>query len=299
MAAPPATPSSDSPKRMTVAVVLHYDRIPLTAECCRSLAAQDAPGFRVLVVDNASPSHSPDALRAALSPGTAVLRTATNLGFGGGMNAGIREALRDPGVDSLLLLNNDTRCPPRLVSAMRETLASDPAVGLVGCDMEGAGGGDSAPAGYRLGRGFGYPRPCRPGEAPDYLQASCLLVPRDVAEATGGFDDDFRFFFEDADFSLMVRAMGRRLAVVPGVRIFHYGSATIGRDSARKAEFFRHGHRLFLRKWRSLPRLRAAIPFCAALAVDALTGRFQAVRGSLKGWNKPISGVRRKDLPRS
>ena len=40
--------------------------------------------------------------------------------------------------------------------------------------MEGAGGGEDAPAGYRLGKVFGYPRPCRPGEAPDYVQASCI-----------------------------------------------------------------------------------------------------------------------------
>lgn len=49
---------------MTAAVVLHYERIPLTAECCKSLVAQSEPA-RVLVVDNGSPSHGEAELKAA------------------------------------------------------------------------------------------------------------------------------------------------------------------------------------------------------------------------------------------
>ena len=150
---------------MTSIVVLHYERIPLTAECCKTLVSQQEPA-RVLVVDNGSPSHDEAELKAALPAGVEVLRLPENRGFGGGMNTGMRKVLENPATDSVLFLNNDTRCPPELVGAMRSVLAADPAVGLVGCDMEGAGGGEDAPAGYRLGKVFGYPHPCRPGEAP-------------------------------------------------------------------------------------------------------------------------------------
>ena len=277
---------------MTSVVVLHYERIALTAECCKTLVAQKEPA-RVLVVDNGSPSHGEAELRAALPPESEVLRLPGNLGFGGGMNAGMRAVLADPATDSVLFLNNDTRCPPELVGAMRAVLAADPAVGLVGCDMEGAGGGEDAPAGYRLGKVFGYPRPCRPGEAPDYVQASCILLPRDVVEAIGGFDEDYRFFFEDADLSLRVRRLGRRLAIVPGVKIFHYGSATIGANDGRKAAWFRTGHRIFLRKWYSVPRLRALVPFLASVAVNLVLGRFGMVSGSVRGYFEPISITKR------
>ena len=272
---------------MTAIVVLHYERIPLTAECCKTLVAQKEKA-RIIVVDNGSPSHGEAELRAALPPEVEVVRLPGNRGFGGGMNAGMRRALEDPATDSVLFLNNDTRCPPEMVGAMRAALAADPATGLVGCDMEGAGGGESAPAGYRIGRVFGYPRPCRPGETPDYLQGSCLLLPRDVLEATGGFDEDYRFFFEDADLSLRVRKLGRRLAIAPGVRIFHYGSATIGAHDGRKAAWFRAGHRLFLRKWRSFPRLRALPPFLAALAWHLARGRFALAAGSWRGYFEPL-----------
>lgn len=273
---------------MTAVVVLHYDRVGLTADCCATLAAQQGAECSVLVVDNGSPSHSADDLRAALPAGVRVLRLDPNRGFGGGMNAGIREALLDPAADAVLLLNNDTRCPPGLVAAMRAALEADPAVGMVGCDMEGAGGGESSPAGHRLGRVFGYPRPCRPGEAPDYLQGSCLLLPRDVLVAVGGFDEDYRFYFEDADLSLRVRRLGRRLAVAPGVRLLHYGSATIGANDGIRAAWFRTGHRVFLRKWYSRPRLRALPPFLAALARNLLLFRLRAAAGAVRGYLEPI-----------
>lgn len=278
---------------MTAIIVLHYEKIPLTAECCKTLVAQKEKA-RIIVVDNGSPSHGEAELRASLPAGVEVLRLPRNLGFGGGMNAGIRRALEVPATDSILFLNNDTRCPPEMVGAMREALAADPALGLVGCDMEGAGGGESAPAGYRLGKVFGYPRPCRPGEAPDYVQASCILLPRDVAEALGGFDEDYRFFFEDADLSLRVRRLGRRIAVAPGVRIFHYGSATIGSNDGRKAAWFRTGHRIFLRKWYSFPRLRALPPFLGALAWHLVHGRFGLVAGSWRGYFETLPPLSRQ-----
>ncbi len=273
---------------MTYVTVLHYERIALTADCCRTLVSQNEP-VRVVVVDNASPSHDEATLRSALPAGVETLRLAENRGFGAGMNAGMRLALADQRTDSVLFLNNDTRCPPELVGAMRAVLSANPRVGIVGCDMEGAGGGDSMPAAAKLGRTFAYPRKCRAGEAPDYLQGACLLLPRDVLETIGGFDEDYRFFFEDADLSLRVKQLGRLLAVVPGVRIFHYGSATLGALGERQAEWFREGHRTFLRKWRTHPRLRALPPFLAGLACQTLHGRFAAARGTLRGYFKPIT----------
>ena len=281
---------------MTAVVVLNYGRPDLTAACCESLLAQDLPPRRVLVVDNGSPAPGEAALRDALPPGVDLLPLPANLGFAGGMNAGMRDVLRDPAVDSVLFLNNDTRCPPGLLRAMRRALADDPAAGIVGCDMSGADGGADQPAGAKLHHLFAYSLPCRPGESPDYLQGACLLLPRDVLEATGGFDERYPFFFEDADLSLRVRRLGRTLAVAPGVRLLHYGSATIAALTGRQAEWYRRSHRIFLRTWYSLPTARALPPFLFRLAADFLHGRFAAVVGSWRGWRAPLSPVSTENI---
>ena len=76
--------------------------------------------------------------------------------------------------------------------------------------------------------------------------------------------------------------------MAPGVRIFHYGSATIGANDGRKAAWFRTGHRIFLRKWYSFPRLRGLPPFLASLAFQLLRGRFALVAGSWRGYFEPL-----------
>ena len=243
---------------MTSIIVLHYEKIPLAAACCETLVRQQHTAS-ILVVDNGSPSHGKDELRAALPAKVEILRLPVNRGFAGGMNAGMRKALANPDTDSVLFLNNDTRCPLELVSSMRAVLSTNPDVGIVGCDMEGAGGGESLSAGLKLGRFFGVPTRCRSGENPAFLQGACLLLPRDVLEETRGFDEDFEFYFEDTDLSLRVRQLGRSFAVVPNVRIFHYGSATLGSSGGRGYERFHCSHRIFMHKWYSHPELRTAL----------------------------------------
>ncbi len=272
---------------MTAAVVLNFERPEMTATCCRSLLAQSEPCGRVLVVDNGSRGGA-DSLRAALPRGANLLALPRNVGFAGGMNAGMREVLRDETIDSVLFLNNDTECPPDLVSAMRCALGHDQAAGVAGCDMVGAGGGADQPAGANLHPLFGYTVPCPRGEEPDFLLGACLLLPRDVLEKTGGFDERYGFFFEDADLSLRIRRLGRTLVVAKGVRLLHYGSATIGAQSGDRARWYRRGHRLFLRTWRSHPLARALPPFLFRLAADAVHFRFASVVGSVRGWFDPL-----------
>ena len=263
-------------------VILHYNKLKLTAACCESVLAQHEPPARVIVVDNGSPAHAPEALPAACPPGVECLRTDPNRGFSGGNNLGVRRLLDDPSIEAVLLLNNDTRCPPDLTRAMAAALV--PGVGLVGCEMVGAGGGEAQAAGGAFAPFFGYPVRLGAGAAPEYLQGSCLLVPREVLERVGLLDETFEFFFEDADWSLRIRRAGYALAVAEGVRILHYGSATIGATGRAQAAWYRASHVVFLRKWRSHPFARALGPFLFRLASDALRGRREAVRGNLEGW---------------
>lgn len=279
-----------SPMRIGV-VILHYNKLDLTAACCESVLAQlDSPA-RVIVVDNGSPAHPPEALADACPPDVECLRADPNRGFSGGNNLGVRRLLADPSIEAVLLLNNDTRCPPDLTRAMAAALR--PGVGLVGCEMVGAGGGEAQAAGGSFARFFGYPVRLRPGTAPEYLQGSCLLAPREALERVGLLDETFEFFFEDADWSLRMRRAGYTLAVAEGVRILHYGSATIGALGRQQASWYRASHIVFLRRWRSHPFARAVAPFLFRLVADALRGRREAVLGNIEGWR---AGWRRRFL---
>lgn len=285
-----AAPSSSSPPPLLpVAVIVpHLDRLDDTAACCRSLAAQHPRPARILVVDNGSTAHS-EAELATACPDARILRLATNRGFAGGVNAGLREALAEAALTSFWVLNNDTTCPPDTLARLQAVLEADPRIGLVGSPLRESNGDRGhriVPAGRRLVRPWTIPWPTAPGQEPDYLTGASLLIRRELLNDIGLFDDGFFFFFEDADFSRRAIEKGWRLAIAPDALVDHRGSSTIRHMTEMQARCYRAGHVRYLRKYSLHPFLAALPPFLFRVATDALAGRGNALRGTLRGWRE-------------
>lgn len=60
------------------------------------------------------------------------------------------------------------------------------------------------------------------------LTAACLMTRRALYEQMGGFDDCFRFDFNDTDYCLRLRAAGYRLVYTPHAQLYHLEGATFG-----------------------------------------------------------------------
>src|SRR5437870_5519917 len=87
------------------------------------------PAYEIIVVDNGSTDGSPEFIRDTF-PSVKVLSLPTNLGFGGGSNAGFREATND----IVVLLNSDMRVAPDFLSPLLEGF-HDPEVFAVSCQI--------------------------------------------------------------------------------------------------------------------------------------------------------------------
>ena len=87
-------------------VILNWNSYEVTLDCLLSLRKMDYRNFEVVLVDNGSIDGSPAKLLQSV-PEIRLIRNETNLGFAGGCNVGMRDALRR-GTDYVLLLNNDT-----------------------------------------------------------------------------------------------------------------------------------------------------------------------------------------------
>jgi GT2 family glycosyltransferase len=71
------------------------------------------------------------------------------------------------------------------------------------------------------------PVAAKPDQRSDYISGACLVVKRRTIEDIGLLDEDFFFFFEDADYSLRAKQANWRLSIAPGLHIQHLGSATV------------------------------------------------------------------------
>ena len=121
-----------SPPRVT-AVVLHYRTPDDTLLAVRSLLASRQAFERVIVVNNDG-ADSTAGIRELLGPSwpqVDYLHTGRNLGFSGGMNAGIRDALAR-GADRVLLVNSDVIVPPDCLGHLEQCLLDVPDAGIAG-----------------------------------------------------------------------------------------------------------------------------------------------------------------------
>jgi hypothetical protein len=209
-------------------------------KCLASIYAQpQGVRFEVVVVDNASSDGAADMV-AREFPQVQLVRNRENHGFSRGNNQAARLARGR----YLFFLNNDTELPPHTLTEFVTFADRNPGVGMVGPKLRGADGRNQIA--YRTKPTLGallhrvslvrwtglfrkaYYRYRRDTFEPDGVRAvECLMgaavfLPRDVFEASGRWDERYRFGGEDLDLSTQV---GRTHEVVyfSSVEILHYG----------------------------------------------------------------------------
>lgn len=222
-------------------VLVNWNGWQDTAACLRSLALQEYARSRAVVVDNGSSDDSVARLRE-LFPEVPLLRSARNLGFSGGCNLGIREALAQ-GAEYVWLLNNDTTADPHALQALVECGESDERIGAVGSVLywmdqpsrvQVWGGGWVS---FWTGRSGHYETPVAENRLHYITGASMLL--RTAALNDVGLLDERAFFmyWEDTDLCFRLRKRGWRLAVANESKILHKQLASTGRDSPALAYY--------------------------------------------------------------
>ncbi|MDQ1123673.1 glycosyltransferase family 2 protein [Microbacterium trichothecenolyticum] len=203
--------------------------------CLDSLRRQTLP-VEVIVVENGSTDGSVEMLRESY-PDVTVLVQAVNLGFAGGVNAGIRYALHR-GHDAIALLNNDAVADAEWMRALVAEMSRDDRVGMVASKfvtMDGARldstGECYSTWGLPFPRGRGEERLDAYDEATELFGASggSTLYRADMLRDVGLFDEDFFAYFEDVDLSWRAQLRGWRVRLAPDAIAYHRIGATSGR----------------------------------------------------------------------
>lgn len=247
-------------------VILHWKNCTATARCLESVAALAGGPFPVLVVDNGADENSAEFFSRRF-PKVEVLALPENLGYAGGNNEGIRHVLHS-GAEFVLLLNNDVVVDPDTVEGLMAVAGEDPRVGIAGpkvCCMSrerllfAAGSFVDWRRGEVVHRGLFQPEESLAGSGGggnvDFLVGCCLLLRRSCIEQVGLFDVEYFLNFEDVDLGVRAGRAGLDVVYVPGSRVWHEVSASLGRGSPVNTYYMtRNALRFF---WmRSAPGIR-------------------------------------------
>lgn len=277
----------------TAVIVLNWNNKADTIDCLRSLEGVRYPCFEAVVVDNGSTDGSAAALRDAF-PGLRIIETGKNLGFAGGNNAGIKDALAR-GFDYVLLLNNDTIVDPSFLEEMVRAGESDPCIGIVGSRIYYYGepgriwyaGGT---VNYWTGRlehvGFKDMDGEKYGTAGETAMVTgcAMFIKRSVLEKIGLLYEPMFLYFEDSDFCARAARAGFRLAYAPSAKIWHKVSSTTSKLKGVQAYYNIRNWLLFMRRNAGPQHLVVFIPYFLVrymgynMLVDALQLKFSDVK---------------------
>ena len=215
-------------------IILNYNNYPDTKNTIDSVLSLDYNANSVLLVEN---STDPVVIRKMRSqfPTLEILENEKNLGYAGGNNKGIRQAVAR-GADYIFVVNNDVilekdvlrKCIDSMEKAP-DCAACQPQIAyLENRDMTWSAGTQMF---------FGYPRLYRKGvrlqrdgirKSPYGLVGCAILFRTSAMGDIGLFDESFFLLHEESDWCIRAKKKNYSLLVVTNAVVYHKISATIG-----------------------------------------------------------------------
>lgn len=219
--------------------------------------------LEVIVVDNASSADEASTIEQRF-PLVQVIRSQRNLGFAGGNNLGIKAAHGK----YLFFVNNDTLFSGKwkegsgefLFQALIDRLESSPKIGLVCPKIRFAW--DDAPiqfAGYTplsrmtmrndaIGCGEKDEGQYDTAHPTPYAHGAAMMVKREAVDKAGQMPECYFLYYEEFDWSMMLRRAGYELWYEPAATIFHKESRSTGQNSPMKTYYLTRNRLLFIRR---------------------------------------------------
>jgi hypothetical protein len=237
-------------------ITINYNGLKDTCELIETLPLEDV-SLEVIVVDNASKENEAAIIEQRF-PQITVIRSDKNLGFAGGNNLGIKAAHGK----YLFFINNDTLLRPQTsdLRPLINRLESSPKIGAVCPKIRFAWGDNPIQfAGYtplspvtmrNRAIGFGETDHGQYDTAhlTPYAHGAAMMVKREVIEKSGLMPECYFLYYEELDWSMMIRRAGYDIWYEPAVTIFHKESKATGQDSPLRTYYITRNRLLFVKR---------------------------------------------------
>lgn len=246
-------------------IIISYNCRDHTLNCIKSIyETQDSLNFEIFVVDNASTDDTIERLHE-LYPEVRIVANSENLGYAGAVNAGafIAEAAY------LILSNADVIYQPGSIQNLIEYLEENPKCGAVGPQQlfpnEGWQNSYGELPGYFLGlKNVFFISPLsrilkkfyfKNGASSDirnagYIDGAVIACKKKIFDRIKGFDEDYFFYTEEADFCYRLNKAGYDIVSLPKARVIHLrgGASEGGGMSEKHIEMLIGSKGIFCRK---------------------------------------------------
>ena len=292
-------------------ITINYNGLKDTCELIDTLPLENDK-LEVIVVDNASLQDEASIIEQRY-PRVTVVRSSKNLGFAGGNNLGIQASHGR----YLFFINNDTIIETKneeqrnnFLQPLIERLESSDKIGMVCPKIRFSWGNHLIQyAGYtplssitmrNHSIGFGeedHSQYDTPHQTP-YAHGAAMLVKREVINRVGMMPECFFLYYEELDWSMMIRRAGYEIWFDPSFTVYHKESQSTGQDSPLRTYYLTRNRLLFVRRNIHQPeRLLSYIYLIGVVAVkDCLKSLFRRrldlVKAIMRGiihFNKKIA----------
>jgi len=262
-------------------ITINYNGLKDTCELIDTLPLDDT-SVEVIVVDNASSSEEATQILQRF-PQVRVVRSDRNLGFAGGNNLGIQAARGK----YLFFINNDTLLYIKekeiTLQALVARLESSDKIGAVCPKIRFAW--DNNPiqfAGYTplshitmrnhsIGFGEDDHGQYDTAHITPYAHGAAMMVKRETIEKAGIMPECYFLYYEELDWSMMIRRAGFDIWYEPSSIVYHKESQSTGQESPLRTYYITRNRLLFVqRNNRSMARYLSYLYLMGIVAVRDL-----------------------------
>lgn len=286
-------------------IILTRNTCQQTRDAIQSvLSSSDRLEKEIYVVDNASTDETP-AILPLLFPQIHYTRMERNLGFARGVNFAARCSCGD----FMLLLNSDARVAPDVLPTAVDWMRANPRGGIVGAQLLHPDGRKQTSIGrfptvatelinqnfLRLIWPSRYPARqlaiSDPAEV-DWVIGAFFLIRRELWDALNGLDEEFFFYFEEADFCLRARQAGWVTMYLPQLLVSHgQGHTSQKYYTGARIEFWRSRYRFLKKHYGVAARIVLRIGLPLRLLIDSFFSALLTVLtlGQSPRWRRKCS----------
>lgn len=247
---------------MVSIIIINYNQKDYVKECVDSIVEQIHPQYEIIIVNN-----SPEQDLRQIEGKANVIPNANN-GFSQANNLGVKQAKGE----ILLFLNADTIVRNNfLEDAVKEMETRD--AGAMGMKMYNRDG--TFQLSFWKENTFSNEKYNKESESRfkkreidfiknieaehsslsevDWISGAAMMIKKEVFEKSGGFDENFFLFYEDADLCKRLKDMGYKIYFYPGSDILHYKGENVNDEFSGKTYFYaKQSQLLYYKKHNSL-----------------------------------------------